>query len=73
VLAGVLLLEYDGASHLLDPGQSAHFDADRPHRLGAHGRVVEVLLVAADTVSDVRHAHQYSEQGKPDRSVAHVS
>jgi len=61
VLFGVLRLECDAASHVLNPGQSAHFDSDRPHRLGAQGRVAEVLLVAADTPSDMRRAHQYSE------------
>ena len=53
VLAGILRLEYDGEVHHLGPGVSAHFDAERPHRLGAEGRSTEVLLVAA---RDGRHA-----------------
>jgi mannose-6-phosphate isomerase-like protein (cupin superfamily) len=63
VLSGVLRLEYDTAMHLLTPGQSAHFDADRPHRLGAEGGPTEVLLVVAETLNDLRQAHQYSEPG----------
>jgi transcriptional regulator with XRE-family HTH domain len=58
VLSGVLRFEYDGASHLLAAGQSAHFDADRPHRLGAETGVAEVLLVAADVVTDLRRVHR---------------
>lgn len=61
VLSGVLRIEYDGEVHLLAPGQSAHFDADRSHRLGAHGEVTEVLLVVAETLNDLRQAHQYIE------------
>jgi Cupin domain len=57
VLAGVLRLEYDGASHLLGSGHSAHFDADRPHRLGAHGTATHVLLVACQIPNDVSRAH----------------
>ena len=38
VLQGVLRLEYDGEVHHLGPGVAAHFDAERPHRLGAEGR-----------------------------------
>jgi transcriptional regulator with XRE-family HTH domain len=63
VLSGVLRLEYDAESHLLDAGQSAHFDADRPHRLGAPGGMAEVLLVAAEVPNDLRRAHQYTEPG----------
>jgi len=59
VLRGVLRLEFDGALHLLSSGQSAHFDADRPHRLGAHGGAAEALLVASEVPSDLRRAHQY--------------
>jgi transcriptional regulator with XRE-family HTH domain len=47
VLHGILRLEYDGDIHHLGPGVSAHFDADRPHRLGAEGEAVELLLVSA--------------------------
>ena len=48
VLSGCLRLEFDGEVHLLEPGSSAHFDAERPHRLGAVGVTTEVLVVAAD-------------------------
>ena len=58
VLSGALRLEYDGDTHVLHPGQSAHFDADRPHRLGAEGLVAEVLLVSADISTDIRRVHR---------------
>jgi transcriptional regulator with XRE-family HTH domain len=61
VLSGVLRLEYGAESHLLSPGQSAHFDADQPHRLGAHRDATEMLLVAAETPHDLRRAHQYTD------------
>ncbi len=48
VLKGLLRLEYDGATHQLPAGSSAHFDAQRPHRLGAIDQTTEVLIVAAD-------------------------
>jgi len=48
VLAGCLRLEFDGDVYLLEPGGSVHFDADRPHRLAAHGARTEVVVVAAD-------------------------
>ena len=48
VLSGCLRLEFDGDVHLLEAGSSAHFDAERPHRLGAVGLTTEVLVVAAD-------------------------
>jgi transcriptional regulator with XRE-family HTH domain len=57
VLKGVLRLEYDGEVHHLGSGVAAHFDADRPHRLGAEGRVAEVLLVAAKDSRNVRSVH----------------
>ena len=46
VLSGVLHLEYDGAIHELRPGMSAHFDADRLHRLAADGGPAEILMVS---------------------------
>jgi len=61
VLSGILRLEYDAESHLLTAGQSAHFDADRPHRLGAQAGTAEVLLVAAEVSNDLRRAHQYTD------------
>ncbi|HXQ74995.1 MAG TPA: helix-turn-helix domain-containing protein [Acidimicrobiales bacterium] len=57
VLHGILRLEYDGETHHLGPGVSAHFDADRPHRLGAEGVVAEVLLVAAKDPRNMQNIH----------------
>ncbi|HEY1828536.1 MAG TPA: XRE family transcriptional regulator [Acidimicrobiales bacterium] len=54
VLAGRLQLEFDGAIYPLHPGESAHFDATVPHRLGADGVTTEVLVVAADAPADLR-------------------
>jgi quercetin dioxygenase-like cupin family protein len=48
VLEGRLRLEHDGEAHVLDAGTSVHFDADRPHRLGAIGGSAHVLIVTAD-------------------------
>jgi transcriptional regulator with XRE-family HTH domain len=58
VLSGVLRFEYDDGVQILEAGKSAHFDADRPHRLGAHGTFTEVLLVAAEVPTDPRRRHQ---------------
>jgi transcriptional regulator with XRE-family HTH domain len=57
VLEGTLTLEYGAETHVLVAGQSAHFDADYPHRLGTPGPRAEVLLIAADVVNDLRRAH----------------
>jgi transcriptional regulator with XRE-family HTH domain len=57
VLRGILRLEYDGTVHHLGPGVSAHFDADRPHRLGAEGEAAEVLLVAARDTRNMQSIH----------------
>ena len=57
VLRGILRLEYDGTVHHLGPGASAHFDADRPHRLGAEGAAAEVLLVAARDTRNMQSMH----------------
>lgn len=47
VLSGRLCLNLAGEEILLDPGDAAHFDADRPHQLTAlEGRDAEVILVA---------------------------
>lgn len=55
VLAGKLRLEFENEVHLLDPGASAHFDANRPHRLGADTVTTDVLVVAADSPNDLRN------------------
>lgn len=57
VLQGSLRLEYDGEVHHLGPGMTAHFDADRPHRLGAEARPAEVLLVAAKDARNMQAIH----------------
>jgi transcriptional regulator with XRE-family HTH domain len=48
VVKGTIRLEYDGSTHEVPGGASVHFDAERPHRLGAVGRTAEVLIVVAD-------------------------
>jgi transcriptional regulator with XRE-family HTH domain len=58
VLSGILRFEYDGAAQLIGAGHAAHFDADRPHRLGAEGAVADVLLVAAEGATDPLRTHQ---------------
>ncbi len=60
VVAGRLRLEFDGQVHLLEAGSTVHFDANRPHRLGAEGRTVEVLVVAADAPNDFRNHPLFS-------------
>jgi len=52
VLSGRLLLEYEEEIHVVEPGCSAHFDAERPHRLGADGSSTEVLVVAAAAAAE---------------------
>jgi len=52
VLSGQLLLEYEEEVHVIGPGCSAHFDAERPHRLAADRSVTEVLVVAADSADE---------------------
>jgi transcriptional regulator with XRE-family HTH domain len=61
VLTGRLRLEYGNELHLLEPGTSAHFDAEVPHRLGSDGSRVELLLVAAETPNDLLRAHRYGD------------
>ncbi len=60
VVAGRLRLEFDGQVHLLEAGATAHFDANRPHRLGAEGGPAEVLVVAADAPNDFRNHPLFS-------------
>ena len=55
VIAGHLRLEYDDEVHLLRPGSSVHFDASRPHRLGAERVTTEVVVVAADAPKELRN------------------
>jgi transcriptional regulator with XRE-family HTH domain len=55
VVAGSLRLEFDGDTFLVNAGHTAHFDANRPHRLGAHEVVTEVLVLAADAPVDLRN------------------
>jgi DNA-binding XRE family transcriptional regulator len=55
VVSGHLRLEFDDQIHLLEPGATAHFDANRPHRLGAELVTTEVLVVAADAPEALRN------------------
>ncbi len=55
VVSGMLRLEYGDETHYVEPGSSAHFDADQPHRLGAVGATTEVLVVAVDAPLDLRN------------------
>jgi transcriptional regulator with XRE-family HTH domain len=58
VLRGTLVLEYDGAVYELSTDMSAHFDANRPHRLSTRRSAAEVLLVSAEdhiNLSRIRH------------------
>ena len=60
VVAGRLRLEFDGHVHVLAAGTTAHFDASRPHRLGAESGVCHLLVVAADAPSDFRNHPLFS-------------
>jgi quercetin dioxygenase-like cupin family protein len=55
VVSGHLRLEFDEQVHLLRPGSTVHFDANRPHRLGAEKVETQVLVVAADAPNDLRN------------------
>src|SRR5271166_2162339 len=55
VVSGRLRLDFDTEVHVLEPGATAHFDANRPHRLGAEVDGTEVLVVAADAPYDLRN------------------
>lgn len=57
VLAGTLRLEYAGETHYLEPGTSAHFNAELSHRLGAERRPAEILLVAAKPARNIHTIH----------------
>jgi transcriptional regulator with XRE-family HTH domain len=60
VVAGQLRLEFDGQVLLLEAGSTAHFDANRPHRLGAEQGTVDLLVVAADAPNDFRNHPLFS-------------
>jgi transcriptional regulator with XRE-family HTH domain len=48
VLSGQVKLIFENEEHLLEVGDTAHFDARTPHRLAADGkRTAEILLVAS--------------------------
>ncbi|HEX4125503.1 MAG TPA: XRE family transcriptional regulator [Tepidisphaeraceae bacterium] len=47
VLSGQVRLAIDGDEHVLEPGDSAHFNSRRPHRLSAlGGNDAQIILVA---------------------------
>lgn len=58
VLSGTLLFEVGADTHVLGPGECVHFDAGQPHRLGARGGAVELLMVAVDVPNDLRRIHR---------------
>jgi quercetin dioxygenase-like cupin family protein len=60
VVRGRLRLEFDDQVHLLEKGATAHFDANRPHRLGSGVETTEVLVVAADAPNDFRNHPLFS-------------
>ena len=60
MVRGRLRLEFDGQVHLLEEGTTTHFDANRPHRLGAEEGPVDVLVVAADAPNDFRNHPLFS-------------
>jgi transcriptional regulator with XRE-family HTH domain len=60
VLSGLLRLECGGDVHLLEPGSSAHLDAQLPHRLGAEGVTTEVLVVTADSLKELYNHPQFT-------------
>jgi DNA-binding XRE family transcriptional regulator len=55
VASGCLRLEFDNDIYFIEAGHTAHFDANHPHRLGAHEVTTEVLVVAADAPVDLRN------------------
>jgi transcriptional regulator with XRE-family HTH domain len=58
VLRGTLELEFDSMPYELPKDMAAHFDAAHPHRLSAGRGGAELLLVSADSHSDltsIRH------------------
>lgn len=60
VVAGQLRLEFDGQVHVVEAGATAHFDANRPHRLGTEQGVVDLIIVAADVPNDFRNHPLFS-------------
>jgi quercetin dioxygenase-like cupin family protein len=66
VLAGSLNLIFEHQTHLLGPGDSAHFDARIPHRLAAAGiGDTDVLLVAYVPPADQTEAAEHTNGNKP--------
>lgn len=57
VVSGTLELEYDGAIYELSTDTTAHFDANRPHRMSARRSAAEVLLVSAEHRVDLGRIH----------------
>lgn len=55
VVEGKLRLELGDQVYDLSPGAVAHFEASRPHRLGANGIRTKVLVVAADAPDTLRN------------------
>ena len=60
VLLGQILLTLNGEKLILNPGDSAHFDASLPHRLSATSvQDAEVILVACANASSLLESYFY--------------
>lgn len=74
VLSGTLNLVFEHESHVLSPGDAAHFDARMPHRLSAAGAGdVEVLMVAyvpSGRPADLQHPAQPGASRRRPRAQA---
>jgi transcriptional regulator with XRE-family HTH domain len=57
VVRGTLHLEFDGVIHEIPRDASAHFDAERPHRLAPGRGDVELLLVTAEYRAELSSIH----------------
>lgn len=72
VLSGTLNLVFEHESHVLSPGDAAHFNARMPHRLSAAGTGdAEVLMVAyVPSGSPADHQHRAQPAASRQHSTA---
>jgi transcriptional regulator with XRE-family HTH domain len=73
VISGTVRLLIDGAEHLLEPGDSAHFNSRRPHRLSAAGgNEAKMILVACPLPVSLNSGTYRTAQTEDDMSIAPV-